>query len=138
MGLVVAAWVPRPRAFLVEAMKDNLRHRMAEDHERYLADVLRGRKTRGSGNQFANPCDGRQNRYETGMAFAWDGKSTLGKSISVSRAMWDKLEEQAHGERPLLPLRFYNTERLSVGLDLVVLDLDDFIELVEGHELPRL
>lgn len=115
-------------------MKDNLRHRMGNDHEQYLADVLKGRKTRGSGNQFANPCDGRQNRYESGMAFAWDGKSTLGKSIGVSRAMWAKLEEQAHGERPLLPLRFYNTERLAVGLDLVVLTLDDFLELVEATQ----
>lgn len=119
-------------------MKDNLRHRMGEAHERDLALLLHGRKTRGSGNQFANPCDGRQNRYESGMAFAWDGKSTLGNSIGVSRAMWAKLEEQAHGERPLLPLRFYDTERLAVGLDLAVLKLDDLLELVEGFESPRL
>lgn len=114
-------------------MKDDLRHRMGEAHEKHLAMMLNGRKTRGSGNQFANPLDGRMNRYTSGMAFAWDGKSTLGKSIGVTRAMWEKLAEQAHGERPLLPLRFYDTERLRVGLDLVVMRLDDLVELADDE-----
>jgi hypothetical protein len=63
-------------------------------------------------------------------AFAWDGKSTLGKSVGVSRVMWEKAKEQAGGERPALPLRFYDNERLDVGEDLIVLGLDDFAELL--------
>lgn len=113
-------------------MKGNLRHRMAENHERYLAQVLGGRKAPGSGSGFANPMDGRQNRYNQACAFAWDGKSTLAKSIGVSLDMWEKAVEQAHGERPMLALRFYTSERLSVGLDLVTLKLDDFVEVLGG------
>lgn len=113
-------------------MKSDLRHRMGEAHERYLADMLGGRQTRGSGNQFNNPMDGRQNRYEDRCAFAFDGKSTLGKSIGVSLDMWNKAVDQAHGERPMLGLRFYSTERLSVGLDLIVVTADDFVEVLGG------
>ncbi len=57
--------------------------------------------------------------------------STRAKSIGVTRAMWEKAKEQAGGERPLLPLRFYDTDKLDVGLDLVVLSLDDFAEMLE-------
>lgn len=87
--------------------------------------------TRGSGNQFANPMDGRQDRYEAPVAFAWDGKSTLAASVSVTREMWEKAMLQAHGERPMLALRFYDSDRLKVGIDLVVISLHDMVELLE-------
>lgn len=87
--------------------------------------------TRGSGNQFANPMDGRQNRYEAPVAFAWDGKSTRAASITVTRKMWEKAMLQAHGERPMLALRFYDSDRLAVGADLVVIGLHDLMELLE-------
>lgn len=102
---------------------------MSDKHEDYLARVLGGRKTRGSGNQPANQMDGRHASLIERFAFAWDGKSTLGKSISVTEEMWLKAEEQCHSERPMLALRWYNTERLDVGLDLVTIGLDDFVEL---------
>jgi len=108
----------------------SLTRKMSEKHERFLASFLGGRKTRGSGNQFANQMDGRHDRYAQEFAFTWDGKATLGKSIGVSRQMWGKAEEQAHGERPMLGLRFYDNERLDVGLDLVVLSVADFDELL--------
>lgn len=102
---------------------------MSDEHEKYLAKVLGGRRTRGSGNQPANPMDGRHSGMVEPFAFAWDGKSTFGKSISVTEEMWLKAEEQCLDERPMLALRWYRTERLEVGLDLVTISLDDFLEL---------
>lgn len=92
--------------------------------------------TRGSGNQFANQMDGRHNRYEDPLAFAWDCKSTRAASITVTREMWRKAREQAHGERPLIPLRFYDSDRLVVGADLVVMNLHDLVELLALVERP--
>lgn len=104
---------------------------MSDRHEAHLVEVLGGRANRGSGNQFNAPMDGRHDRREASVAFAWDGKSSYYRSIGVSREMWEKAEEQAHGERPMLALRFYDTDRLDVGLDLAVISLDDLAELLE-------
>lgn len=104
---------------------------MSDKHEAHLVAVLGGRANRGSGNQPNNPMDGRHNRREASVALAWDGKSTHYRSIGLSREMWEKAEEQAHGERPMIALRFYDTDRLDVGLDLAVISLDDLAELLE-------
>lgn len=104
---------------------------MSDKHEEFLVDLFGGRRTRGSGNQASNPMDGRHSRMSEVCAFAWDGKSTLGKSVGVTREMWEKAEEQSHGERPMLALRFYDTDRLDVGLDLVVISAQDMAELLE-------
>lgn len=109
----------------------SLNGKMGKAHELFLAKMLGGRKTKASGSQWTDQMDGRHDRMRSLFAFAWDGKSTLGKSIGVSRAMWEKAREQALGERPMLALRFYDTENLDVGEDLVVLGLHDFVELLE-------
>ena len=106
--------------------------RMNDAHEDWLVDLPGARKTKGSGNQWHNPMDGRHNSLTQHYAFAWDGKSTLGKSIGVTLEMWDKARVQAGGERPLLPLRFYADERLRVRLDLVVLSAEDFAEILDA------
>lgn len=103
---------------------------LSDRHEAHLAEVLGARRTPGSGNGFANPMDVRQNRYD-GIAFAIDGKATLAASVSVTREMWTKAVEQAHGERPGVALRFYDDDRLTHALDLVVISLDDFAELLD-------
>ncbi|MFD7835556.1 hypothetical protein [Streptomyces sp. NPDC059761] len=106
---------------------------MGDQHEKHLAQTLGMRQTRGSGNQWRDPIDARHNRLDTEWAFAVDGKSTLAKSASITRAMWEKAVEQAGGERPMLGLRFYNDASLSrVGVDLAVCDLDDFAEMREA------
>lgn len=103
---------------------------MSDRHEDHLAEVLQGRKTRGSGNQFRDQMDGKQSYREQRYTFAWDGKATLGKSLSVTREMWAKAQEQAHWAIPILPLRFYANERLTqVEADLVVVDLDTLAEI---------
>jgi len=109
----------------------SLNKRMGDRHEEFLTDLLGGRQSRGSGNQWHNPMDGRTSRMTTRYAFAWDGKSTQAKSISVSREMWDKAVEQAGGEHPMIALRFYDTERLDVGLDLGLVNIHDLAALIE-------
>lgn len=99
---------------------------MSDKHEDFLAALLDGRKMKGSGNQWQNPSDGRQSSREQEYAFSWDGKATLGKSVGVTRQMWEKIREQAIPERPAVPLRWYNNESLEVGLDLIVVDVYDF------------
>lgn len=76
--------------------------------------------------------DGRNKRYDQPFALAWDGKSTLGNSVGVTREMWYKAREQSHGEIPILALRWYEDYRLSADLDLVVLDINDFAEILEA------
>src|ERR1035437_5853045 len=108
------------------------RHEMGDKHEEWLAEVLGGRKTPGSGNQFRNPMDGRHNRYVDTFAFAWDGKSTRSNSISVTRAMLNKAKEQADTERPMIALRFYDDDRLRSYEDWILVKADDFLELLEA------
>lgn len=103
---------------------------MGDRHEAFLQEVLGGRRTRGSGNQWTNQMDGRHNRMVDPFAFAWDGKSTLGLSVPVTRAMWGKAVDQAGGERPMLGLRFYANQRLDVDLDLVVVSAYDMSEML--------
>jgi hypothetical protein len=111
--------------------------KMSDDHEVWLVELFGGRRTKGSGNQWHNQCDGRMASSRFSYAFAWDGKSTLGKSIGVSREMWTKTCAQAVPERPMLPLRFYDNEKLDVGHDLVVLSAYDAAELIEDANKYR-
>jgi hypothetical protein len=108
---------------------------MGDAHEKRLAEVLGMRQTRGSGNQWRDQMDAKHNRLDSRFAFAVDGKSTLAKSISITRAMWEKAGEQAGGELPMLALRFYNNASLEVHADLAVCDLLDFAEMREAAEL---
>lgn len=113
------------------ASKPNTRE-MSDRHEDYLADVLDGRKTVGSGNQFNDPMDGRNKRYDQPFALAWDGKSTLSASVTMTKQTWAKAVEQSKGEIPMLALRWYGDYRLESDLDLVVLDMRDFTEILEA------
>lgn len=113
----------------MSTMKSPATTAMGEAHDRACAELLGGRKTRSSGNQFNDQLDGKHDDGE--FRFAWDGKSTFGKSLTVSLRSWDKIVEQAHGMRPLMPLRFYTDWRLTVGLDLVVCDMNDLCEMIE-------
>lgn len=106
--------------------------KMADKHEDEVCEAIGARKTRGSGNQWRDQTDGKHNHRETDFAFAFDGKSTTGKGVNVTREMWQKTREQAAGERPLLALRFYEDDTLEESQDLVVMSLDDFVEMREA------
>jgi hypothetical protein len=105
---------------------------MARLHEEFLAELFGGRKSAGSGSQWQDQADGRNNRLTAPeFAFAWDGKSTLGKGITVDRAMLAKIREQAGGERPTIGLRFYGTEDLRrVDEDWILSTAEDYGELL--------
>lgn len=109
----------------------SLNRKMSDAHEAYLAEAFGARLTPGSGNQPANPMDARMNRYVDAVAFAFDGKSTRGQSISVTRSMLTKAREQAHGERPAIALRFYDNDRLTEYEDWILVPADDLRELME-------
>lgn len=103
---------------------------MSDRHEADLVEWFGGSLMPGSGNQWNRPMDGRHSRYTEKMAFAWDGKSTMGKSILITRDMVDKAIEQAGAERPLIALRWYNNMRLTDSVDWVALSAHDFAELL--------
>jgi hypothetical protein len=105
--------------------------KMSDAHEEHLAEVYGGRVTAGSGNQPANPMDVRQHRYDAAVAFAIDGKSTRAASMSITREMLAKAREQAHGERPMIAVRFYDDDRLRSYDDWAMVQEDDMLELLE-------
>lgn len=112
------------------------RNEMARLHEEFLAELNGGRDSRGSGQTWQDQGDGRNNRITTEFAFAWDGKATRGKSITVDRAMIDKIREQAAGERPEIGLRWYDTDDLRrVGEDWVAIPAADYGELLAAGRL---
>jgi hypothetical protein len=103
---------------------------MGEKHEEYLAGVNAGRKTVASGSKWTDPGDGR-NAHDLPYAFAWDGKSTHGKSITVTLDMIAKIREQALGELPQIGLRWYATEDLrNVHEDWVAVPGDSWQDIL--------
>lgn len=111
---------------------------MSDKHEIYLAELLAGRRTRGSGNQFVDQMDGKNDRHEQPHALAWDGKATQGKSVGVSREMWAKAVEQSHGLIPVLALRFYGPGYgLTPELDLIAVEANDFAAILADARAYR-
>jgi hypothetical protein len=108
--------------------------RMSGPHEAYVAKVMGGRVAHGSGCTYRDQLDGRQSPLRW-IRFAWDAKCTLGKSLSITLALWEKVVEQAHGDRPMMALRWYRSQRLDPALDLGVVSLLDLSELCAeaGH-----
>jgi hypothetical protein len=103
---------------------------MSDAHEDFLADLIGGRRTPGSGNGFANQMDVRNDTRLEPYPFALDGKSTRSKSITITLEMWAKAIEQAHGCNPGFGLRWYHDDRLRSSTDLIVVRASDFGELL--------
>lgn len=107
------------------------RNEMARLHEEFLAALNGGRKSKASGSTWKDQGDGRGNSLTEEFAFAWDGKSTRGQSIAVSREMITKIREQAAGERPQIGLRFYGSDDLrQVDEDWIAITAADYAELL--------
>lgn len=117
--------MPKPASFV-----------QSRKHEEFVHALLGGHNSKSSGNQWHDAADGRHSRYEEEFAFAWDCKLALPgtKSISISRADWRKIREQARGNRPMMPLRFLSSERGDIEFDLVVVNLHDHAEMKERIE----
>lgn len=105
---------------------------MGRLHEVHTAEILGGHKTGSSGNQWDDQLDG-GHEHDEPFAFRWDGKSTKGKSITITIEMIEKVTEQAQGERPAMPLRWYGNEKLtSVLHDWIAVKDVDFSEILEA------
>lgn len=114
-------------------MRQGLNRKMSDAHEKWLVSILGGRITPGSGSSWSNQMDGRHNHYtdEGEFSFAWDGKSTLGKSVTITRDMIEKAIEQAASEEPMLAFRFYANEELDVDHDWIAVKADVFADMLE-------
>ena len=113
--------------------------KMSDRHEEDLVAVLGGQRTRNSGAVWSDQMDGHQAGLDQHYKFAWDGKATLGKSIGVSREMWNKAVEQSRHLLTAIPLRFYADTRLTkVDIDLIALDLETFAEILADANKYRL
>lgn len=110
---------------------------MSQAHEKDIAKWFGGSVSPGSGNQWHSPGDGRTSRWQRLVSWAWDCKATRANSISITREMLDKITDQAQGEWPMVPIRFYGDDRLTVFEDWTVVRIDDLLEmraLAEGTE----
>lgn len=114
-------------------MSRTLKQQMADAHERDITEDIDGTQHKGSGNQWHRQMDSSNGERLVPFPLAADGKSTLGKSISITREMWAKAVEQTFGKIPTLWLRWYPDESLRiVDLDLVAIGRRDFLEILEA------
>jgi hypothetical protein len=103
---------------------------MGERHVRHVAEVLGAHTTKASGATATDKADG-AHHHDLPFAFRFDGKSTKGQQIAVTLAMVEKICEQAGGERPALPLRWYGNGMLTQVLaDWIAVQLVDFAEVL--------
>lgn len=112
--------------------------KMSARHEDDLVALLGGERTRNSGAVWSDQADGHQTGLDQHYRFTWDGKSTLGMSIGITRAMWAKLVKQSRGLTPIIPLRWYRDTRLTeVDLDLIVVEAEVFAEMMNDANAYR-
>ncbi len=112
--------------------------KMSSRHEDDLVALLGGERTRNSGAVWSDQADGHQTGLDQFWLFAWDGKSTLGKSIGVSRDMLAKLREQCRGLEPMLPLRWYANDRLTVvDEDWIAVEAETMAQVLEDANSYR-
>ena len=118
-------------------MSKDIRRRMSALHEEYIARLFGGHQHPGSGNQARNQGDGHRSGHRFGIGWVWDCKATLGKSISISLSQIEKITEQAGTDKPLIPIRLYENDRLTHAVDLVAMRPDDLLEILELLDLYR-
>ena len=105
----------------------------AELYEDFVARVLGGDKASRSTAHFHNPANAPTNGPADDFVFAWNTAATRSGSIEVSKAMWDRACQWAWGDRPMLALRFYDSQRVETSprLDLAVVSLLTLTEMVD-------
>ena len=112
--------------------------KMSSRHEDDLVDLLGGERTRNSGAVWSDQADGHQTGLNQYWRFTWDGKSTLGESIGVSRKMIAKMREQSRGLLPMIPLRWYANDRLTeVSEDWIAVEADTFAAILQDANAYR-
>jgi hypothetical protein len=103
---------------------------MGDAHEADIATWIEGAQTKASGSQWHNQMDAK-NGLKMPFPIAADGKSTLGKSIGITRELWAKFREQTFGEIPVMFQRWYRSVDLrTVDLDLITMEVGDFLPIL--------
>ena len=87
------------------------------------ADIFQGKRTPRSGGFWSFPGDVKSDE------FLIDSKDTDKKSYSVNKKIWDKINHEAlkSGKIPILSISIINDGK---SVDLVILDRNDFVELL--------
>jgi hypothetical protein len=108
----------------------------SELYDHFLDRVFGGDKAHHSGPHFDHPTNSGEDGQKAEFVFAWNAAATRGDSISLSKAMWEKACEWAWGDRPMLALRFYDSETIATcpTLDLAVVSLLTLTEMVDRIE----
>jgi hypothetical protein len=103
-----------------------------EKFEQYCREIFGLDGTPGSGNQWYDKGDGTTRDAYDPWPLQIDAKTTVGQRFSVNKSDMEKWIDQATsgGRRFALPIRFLKTTKRK-ELDLVVINLDDFAELVD-------
>jgi len=124
--------------------------KFSQRHEKEIEDLWPEiKRTPSSGNKMEK---GDLQSTEThGILFKVECKSTQNSSFSITKTIWNTIKSHAQNKswlmRPALAIRLYgptiqmtewgereNTpESLPVELDLVVLDLNDYLEMYEDY-----
>ena len=110
---------------------------MSDAHEEFLAELIDGRRTPGSGNQFNNQMDVRNDHRRQTHAFGLDGKSTFAESITIKRTDIEKAREQSHDLAPGLALRWYPDWSLRNPDDWILVQANDFEDLLADARAYR-
>lgn len=96
------------------------------------AELFQGKRTPRSGGFWAFPGDVKSGEFGDG--FLVDSKETTNKSYSITTKTWDKVNGEAlkSGRIPILSIRIINYRS---PLDLVILDRNDFVELMKRGDI---
>lgn len=125
--LTWSLWLQCKRRGAAPLMRPRTKKAKSIEQENFLAARLNGQRSRSSG---ANPFD-----LGDVVADAWLGeaKYTDKYSISLKKSVWEKIHDEAYarGKKPFIGIRYRN-EYTHTNLDLIVLDLNDFLELANG------
>lgn len=106
-------------------------------HEAEVAQILKGQTTISSGNKYEKADV--QVLDEGYWKFLVECKCTQKLGYRLTRSVWENVREQTYSRsdemRPVMAIRFYDQDsqvnRASVEIDLAVLDLNDFSELLD-------
>lgn len=118
---------------------------LSSRHERHLADILPGgSRISGSGSKRKSHDVETKSEVESWWLFRYECKCTQNKSYSFKRTEWEELVDHVYSsdahERPAWAVRFYGPgepDEAPVLKDMVVVDLNDWVELLEELESLR-
>ena len=122
-----------------------IRHRLYNRHEKEFAALIPGgERTIASGSKLEkHDVFTAKNESNDHWRFRYELKYTQKASYSFKLKEWQDLKEYValRGERPSWAIRFYGpemdrTENVEVLADMVLVDLNDWVEILE--ELERL